>query len=388
MDRMENNEQFKIILLKYIVNEADPFEREMVEQWLGKSEENKEEYRSMASLWQLTAAVNSAQNMDAVKEWKSFKSKHLKQPADLFLHEADVPSPAPEISATSRKPLVLKLVIASTVAASVLLLIVLSKHWFTDDVNLSVPAIVTSSKPDSVYNHVKKIVNNTAATRMVYLQDGSSVELYSKSELVYTDPFDKDKREVRLTGKGLFRVSADKTRPFTVFTKDLATTVLGTRFTVTDYAGEEVASVKLFEGQVLIRSAAQQKAFTRDYYLLPGDQFIYNKLTSEAKLIQQTSSRTGITTVPDNGSGTDSPLFPQHKKGQWYMFNNQPLSQVFAQLSALYGVEIVYTSKDVENVYFIGEFDRKDSLQDILREIATPNGFKITKDGNKFVVTK
>ncbi len=70
------------------------------------------------------------------------------------------------------------------------------------------------------------------------------------------------------------------------------------------------------------------------------------------------------------------------------MFNNQSLEQVFDQLKMLYNADIVYSKKDVYNLYFVGKFDKTDSLYTILNQIASLNNLKVSKKNNKFIITK
>jgi hypothetical protein len=46
----------------------------------------------------------------------------------------------------------------------------------------------------------------------------------------------------------------------------------------------------------------------------------------------------------DFKQGVDNPSMP-HKEGSWYMFNNQPLIEVFDELEQMFNVHIVYAKK-------------------------------------------
>lgn len=75
----------------------------------------------------------------------------------------------------------------------------------------------------------------------------------------------------------------------------------------------------------------------------------------------------------------DNPSVPKLGRGSWYMFNNQPLEQVFNQLEGMFNVDIAYTRKDISKIYFIGTFNTSDSLDDILKQISVLNNLKVTK---------
>lgn len=70
------------------------------------------------------------------------------------------------------------------------------------------------------------------------------------------------------------------------------------------------------------------------------------------------------------------------------MFNNQSLEQVFDQLALLYNVDIVYSKKDVFNIYFIGKFNKSDSLEAVISQISAVNNLTVTRQNNKFIIAR
>jgi hypothetical protein len=70
------------------------------------------------------------------------------------------------------------------------------------------------------------------------------------------------------------------------------------------------------------------------------------------------------------------------------MFNNQSLAQVFDQLSVMFNVEIVYNKTDIQNIFFTGKYNRSDSLENILKEIAILHNLTITKKNNAFIINR
>ncbi|MEX0314050.1 MAG: FecR family protein [Allomuricauda sp.] len=83
------------------------------------------------------------------------------------------------------------------------------------------------------------------------LSDGTHVFLNSGSKLRYPVNFLGGKpREVYLDGEAYFSVEKDKTRPFTVITDDMNTSVYGTEFNVSSYKNENNTSTVLVEGSV------------------------------------------------------------------------------------------------------------------------------------------
>ena len=65
----------------------------------------------------------------------------------------------------------------------------------------------------------------------ITLADGSMVQLNSGTQLKFPVVFDKEKREVYLTGEAFFEVQKDEKRPFYVIADGIKIRVYGTSFT-------------------------------------------------------------------------------------------------------------------------------------------------------------
>ncbi|SNY99949.1 FecR family protein [Flagellimonas pacifica] len=109
------------------------------------------------------------------------------------------------------------------------------------------------------------------------LSDGSHVFLNSGSKLRYPVVFLRGKpRDVYLEGEAYFSVEKDKTRPFTVITDDMNTSVYGTEFNVSSYKNENNTSTVLVEGSVGVyksNNAEGQQPIT----LTSGDRAVFKE---------------------------------------------------------------------------------------------------------------
>jgi ferric-dicitrate binding protein FerR (iron transport regulator) len=180
-----------------------------------------------------------------------------------------------------------------------------------------------------------------------------------------------------------FHVAKDKLKPFTVFTGDIATTALGTIFTV-DYRTErKIITVILKEGKVVVRSSDTiYKKLKKEYFLAPGDRLLYDKETLVASLIR-TQEKNSL--VKAGNSNTQS---NQKQKPDWYTFNGTKLSEVLDQLSAYYNIPIYYYPTEVKDMYYTGRIEKLDSLSNILRDIALLNHLKVSRTNNTFTVNR
>jgi ferric-dicitrate binding protein FerR (iron transport regulator) len=273
-------------------------------------------------------------------------------------------------------------------AIAALLLLIIGLGWSVFQNKKPTEKVIAKNVQKIENTHsifVRHEINNSGGLKQLILQDGTEIILFDKSEVSFQEPFTGNRRDISLKGKADFKVAKDKTRPFTVFSGDIATTVLGTKFTITAFQNMNDITVTLYEGRVVVKSAENVKRKLRkNYYLLPGQQLIYDKSKSIIKL---RANKTGNSSK-QNKSHKDNLSIPQYNKGSWFMFNNQPLGQVFDHLSIMYRVKIVYSKREVDNINFIGTFAQSDSLEHIIEQIAALNQLKVTKNNNRFIINK
>jgi ferric-dicitrate binding protein FerR (iron transport regulator) len=232
-------------------------------------------------------------------------------------------------------------------------------------------------------------VNTTAKPEKLLLSDGSEIWLEPKSEISWQEPFGSS-REFTLKGQARFRIAADRAKPFTVYSGALSTSVLGTVFTVRAFPEEEKITVRLYEGKVAVRPADSIKRILKnDFYLQPGQELVYDNNRYTVKVRRFAGSGTAENEeAKESNTRNDSPAVPAGEKGSWYMFNNQSLVQVFTQLQVLYSVEIKYVPKEVQKMYFIGKFNKSDSVETILKQIAALNNLRVTRQNNTFIISR
>jgi transmembrane sensor len=136
------------------------------------------------------------------------------------------------------------------------------------------------------------------------------------------------------------------------------------------------------------------KKIDKDVYLLPGQQVIYSKLyasttVSAFKEIKiNNRSLNGRSDHKEVDSSNDNLVILNGDKTPWYMFNNQSLPVVFEQLKEMYGVDITYSRRQVANMYFIGKFNKSDSVETILEQIGKLNNLKVKRQNMKYIITK
>ncbi|MFX1706180.1 FecR domain-containing protein [Chitinophaga sp. CC14] len=218
--------------------------------------------------------------------------------------------------------------------------------------------------------------NTSGKTITTVLPDGSVVQLFPDASMVYNKQF-RDNRNIYLTGEADFTVVADKQHPFVVYSSELYTTVLGTFFHVKAIPGEDMITVRLNTGKVLVQGAPNNKKVV----LTPGKELRYYRKTGRSIVADFNTTGTGILVKAGNNNTGNA-------KPDWYKFNNQPMAQVLDQLSNYYGVAIYYYPSDVTEIYFDGKFEKTDSLVKILTDLTLPNNLKLIRNDSGFIIKK
>ena len=379
---MEMSNQNDELFIKYLLNDLNAEDEALLLQIINSDEQIRQYFEELKKTWNLVAVKQLSDKVNENDEWQQFKHA-------IALKEETIETKTDVIE--FERPIIkhrlYRLLVATAVAASVLIMIAIGSGLFNSK-SLQLQPVARSSdkKGNSILVSFRHKVNISGRVEKFTLQDGSEVLLFNESEISYNEPFSDDKRDVILKGKAEFKVAKDKSKPFTVYSGDISTTALGTRFVVTSYEKASNIIVRLYEGKVLVKATYITKnAFQKNFYLLPGDEFIYdkNQLTAKLRNFRKNKENSDV-----DMQARDNPSFPKNEKGGWFMFNNQSISQVFEQLENMYKVKIIYSKKDVYNKYVIGTFNKSDSVEHILREIASLNHLKIIAEDDRFIITK
>ncbi|MDJ0365711.1 FecR domain-containing protein [Hymenobacter sp. H14-R3] len=200
-------------------------------------------------------------------------------------------------------------------------------------------------QPTTQTAHWVQRTNINQPAQQLALADGSFVTLYPGSTLRYEDGLLGARREVYLQGKACFKVAKNPARPFLVFTDKLVTTVLGTTFLVTAYAGTE-AKVAVREGRVAVQprtgavlTATPAQPAAHSVLLLPNQQAMYS---SANKALTKMLVEQPVLLAP-----------------QTLTFKNRPVAEVLAALEKAYGVNIVYDPAKLRECTITIDFDKE-----------------------------
>jgi hypothetical protein len=216
------------------------------------------------------------------------------------------------------------------------------------------------------------LVNTTSKILAITLEDNSRVQLFPSSVLKYQRGFERDKRDIRLSGKAVFTVAHDKRRPFTVFTKNFSTTALGTIFMVEANENSKVSNVHLLQGKVVVKNLAHPGEIV---HLLAGQECSFNE--------EQNTLRKTTTTLQTQ------PFLPVKKDvfadgtyeetASEIIFKNLSLPKVLDKLSSFYHKSFCFENEVLEHRKFSGTINKHQSLEMALNNLCYLNGLQISK---------
>lgn len=200
---------------------------------------------------------------------------------------------------------------------------------------------------------------------IINLLDGSNVTLNADSKLRYPIHFSRKQREVFIEGEAFFEVSKDSSKPFIVHSNNLITTVLGTKFNVKAFAGDENIKVSLVEGKVKVSKANQNVA--DDIVLLsPTQQLVYLR-------------KKNISSVE---------TFDYQEEIGWkdniLKFNDEPLQKAFVKLERFYGVKFELADKVRANLKITANFkgDSFKTVAEVIKKLTKLEYKTITEKNN------
>ena len=211
-------------------------------------------------------------------------------------------------------------------AASVILFLSVSTFFISRKVQKPFQANSIKNFIELANESLHEEINNTNFSREIRLSDNSIVTLFPKSSIQYTEKFNGNKREVFMTGKAFFNVSHDAKRPFFVYTNEIVTKVLGTKFLVSVNSNNVNVSVQSGKVAVTKRSEINYKS-PPVVVLLPNQQVNY--AINEETIVKS------IITFPD--------ILKKNIKKNAFEYDDTPIAEVFEDLEKAYEIHIIYS---------------------------------------------
>jgi transmembrane sensor len=297
-----SKQSFEFLLDKYLAGECNTTEKKMVEQW-----------------FELTG--NDSTLPKSEPEWNTVKNK--------MWHEIHQEA---ELSVTPIRPIWKQTIFKFSAAASIALL-------------LGIGLYVDYSKRQNnlILSESAGMISQENATEKVIalkLEDGSVINLYPKSKLIYPSHFGKDKREVTLVGNAFFDIKRNPEKPFLVFTGETITKVLGTSFLIKAELNSKV-QVEVKTGKVSVYKKGADNPKENGVILTPNQKVIY--------FDESNHFVTGLVENPE--------VLVTVKDKIDFDFKNVPLTEVLQKFKEAYGIDIFLENENIGNCTFSGDLN-------------------------------
>jgi len=224
-------------IARYLSGECSEEEGKKIKTWIKEDPERELIFSEITELWQKNPIKQSQR--DVRTEWEKLSDKMAL--ADQQAHEQTGSVVSENIFSKKRlRPALhnLKYKIprrpagfrywSVRVAAAILLV---------GFVTLVVSLIVPNLENNNMAFAMREVVTDAGQRVNIQLEDGTKVQLNSRSKLTTPGEFQGDSRIVSLTGEAYFKVVADD-RPFIITIDDKQIEILGTEFNVSAYENE------------------------------------------------------------------------------------------------------------------------------------------------------
>jgi len=322
------------LLAKFLAEECDNKEKQLVSDWLSKSSKNRETMKEFEKIWEASEHSDSSEDVfDSNLEWvvlqhriedetMNFNTKHVNSSSWLSLYNPLLPT--------------LSKVAALFLIAAFMGLFFIDR-FYVEEVQPQEPTL-------------NEISMEKGYRGGVTLSDGTKVYINSDSKIIIPNVFKSDKREVFLEGEAFFDVAKNPNKPFLIKTKGAVVEVLGTSFAVRNYPGDNVIQTVVREGTVSFSS--DDKSKKNSVILTAGNLGRLNLENNEIKTEYV----------------SDVDFYLSWKEG-YLTFKNEKMKEVAKQLERKYDIEVVFDSKEIADMNLTAEL-RSRSLARVLETIS------------------
>jgi ferric-dicitrate binding protein FerR (iron transport regulator) len=307
------------ILLKHFLNETSEKEENEIAKF---KKSNSEEYAILSHLWKRNDI--EVIEFDSKKAWEQVQL------------EIDTNKP-------KARPIYTKLLRIAAVAA-ILIIGIFSIYYILG----------------TGFNQNRIEITSIERGKEIVLADGSKVWLNKNTVLTYPDKFDKNTRNVELSGEAFFEIAKNTTKPFIVNMSNASVTVVGTSFNINSKENETEIVVATGTVKVSDTDNSKSKLITVGYSAKISDNNIEKYKTS-------------------------SPNYLAWKTGE-FVFKDTPINQVVKDLNSYYESQIVLNNDKIECL-FTATFI-KANLEDIVDVLKLTCDIKITKEDNNYTIIK
>lgn len=329
-------------LVRYLTGEADSVEANNIEIWAAASDQNNEKLNEIRQLLTHTDDLLRLNSFNTDLAWNHVESK---------IHGAT------SVSVSKNSIRKLSVWVYKYAAVLVLLITLGAAGYFYFKPELSQ---LTNIR---IYTENNEILNN------YMLPDGSTVALNRNSILTYPVDFNKEIREITLTGEGFFDIKPNSSKPFIINAGDASIRVLGTSFSVDSYPGNDSLEVVVTTGIVQVAYSTERSVKKKEIILQEGEKGI---------LVHSTGNLEKSDSIDPNYLAW---------KTHYFSFNQTPLEQVIKILQEVFHTEIKLHNDELNNLMLTAQFDNKPE-KFILDVICLTFDLELAYRNNSYILSK
>lgn len=309
---------------KYLSDDITSSEKQALFAWMEEEEANKKFFEEVVKIWSLSSDESDFET-DTQAAWAKVESR-LGAPGGAVIRP---------INRRARWRRI----------AAAMLLLVIAGWWLMTDRSEMIEVIALGGE-------VKEVV----------LPDGSHVWLNENSRLTYNDDFSP--RNIDLSGEAFFEVERDEKKPFTIFSGDATTQVLGTSFNIKAYEQLDSVVVTVKTGKVSVKDALNEQ---KQVILIPGDiAVVYKKEHQVKKVVYQ-----------------DENVISWKTKKLY--FNNITMKEIVRDIETYFGVQVEVENQNIMNCRYLGKFNQP-QLDEILDALVFAMDLQVEKSNDTIII--
>lgn len=329
------------LLVKYLLEEASPEERQQVSTWISDKKENQQYFEQFKTIWDAAQTLAATTEVDEDKAWQKFQlriKENYYAKNTNYRNETNEAASSPSVkSVFSMKS------VFSRVAASIILI-----------AGIGLIGYLLVNK-----NQVQQLALNSGnEVKIDTLSDGSIITLNKASSLSYPSKFKGDKRAVALKGEAFFNITPDKKKPFIISVDSIEVTVVGTSFNIK--AEKESTEIIVETGIVRVATSGQSVE------LRAGEKIVFNAGGTIAK--EKISDK----------------LYNYYRSKE-FVCDNTPLWKLVEVIKQAYQTDIVIGREELRNLPMNATFNNE-SLEQVLKVISLTFDIKVTKEENRIIL--
>lgn len=300
------------LIVKYLSSQASEDELLELKKWVELSDENREKFINSVNVYTLSSVY-------PIKE----ESEEVIQSAKYGRGKAT---------------LIIAILTTAAIAAGLLLGAYFYTNYKIDTYKQDVSYILAQS--DSYIDYYTPL----GVKGKITLPDSSIVWLNSGSRISFPSKFTGKDRTIHFVGEGYFNVVSDSLRPMVINTiNGVEIKVLGTEFNLSAYNEDKLLSVMLINGTVeLHRGLSKTK-------LIPLDKVDID-FNTKKETIEISIEKRDVVNITGWKDG-------------WLVFEDIPLSEVFAKMRRWYGIKIDVVDEEICKQSFTAKFREESASQ-------------------------